>query len=114
MNWKVEIKEFLKEPSEKNNRKIKLRSLNYTLIEGELLKKRPDGVLLKCVSLQEAKVIMTETHEGICGAHQAGQMMRWLIIRNGYFWPKMGEMCVQYAKGRLACQKKCANSESTS
>lgn len=82
MDWRVEIKEFLKEPSEKNNRKIKLRSLNYILIESELLKKHPDGVLLRCVSLQEAKVIMAEIHEGICGAHQAGQRMRWLIIRN--------------------------------
>lgn len=63
MDWRVEINEFLKEPWRKNDRRIKLRSLNYTLIEGELLKKRSDGILLKCVSLQEAKVIMAETHE---------------------------------------------------
>ncbi|CAI9771431.1 unnamed protein product [Fraxinus pennsylvanica] len=48
---------------------------------------------------------MVEVHEGICGAHQVGQMMRWLIIRSGYFWPKMGESCAQYAKSCLACQK---------
>lgn len=83
-----------------------LRSLNYTLIDEELFKKCSGGILLKCVSLQEARMFMAEVHEGIYEAHQAGQRMRWLIIRSRYFWSRMGESCVQYAKSCLTCQKR--------
>ncbi|XP_043717672.1 uncharacterized protein LOC122665583 [Telopea speciosissima] len=34
-------------------------------------------------------MVMAEVHEGICGAHQAGPKMRWLIRGHGYYWPTM-------------------------
>ncbi|KAM2867647.1 hypothetical protein COP2_023542 [Malus domestica] len=42
---------------------------------------------------------MAEVHEGICGAHQAGTKMRWLIRRYGYFWPDVEKDCKSYARG---------------
>jgi hypothetical protein len=54
-----------------------------------LYKRGAEGLLLKCVSKYESLQILAEIHEGICGAHQSGIKMRWLIHRYGYFWPSV-------------------------
>ena len=57
------------------------------------------GVLLKCLNQEEAKVLMGEVHEGICGAHQSAFKMKWIIRRSRYFWPTILEDCFEYYKG---------------
>jgi hypothetical protein len=64
-----------------------------------------DGVLLKCLSAHQTKVVMGEVHEGICGTHQSAHKMKWLLRRAGYFWPTMLEDCFRYYKGCQDCQK---------
>ena len=49
--------------------------------------------------------IMFEVHEGICGAHQAGTKMKWLIKRYCYYWLTMLKDCINFAKGCQPCQK---------
>ncbi|KAI5344971.1 hypothetical protein L3X38_012848 [Prunus dulcis] len=49
--------------------------------------------------------VIGETHEGICGAHQGGRKMCWLIKRYGYFWPTMIKDCIEYSKRCEACQR---------
>ena len=63
-----------------------------------------DGVLLKCLSQEEARVLMGEVHEEICGAHQSAYKMKWVIRRSGYFWPTILEDCFEYYKGCHGCQ----------
>ena len=57
----------------------------YVLLNDQLYYKTVDGVLLKCLNREEAKVLMGEVHEGICGAHQSAYKMKWIIRRIGYF-----------------------------
>ena len=64
-----------------------------------------DGVLLKCLSQEEARVLMGEVHEGICRAHQSAYKMKWVIRRSGYFWPIILEDCFEYYKGCQHCQR---------
>jgi hypothetical protein len=42
--------------------------IKYVLLEGELYYCTIDGLLLKCLSEEEAKTLMGEIHEGDCGA----------------------------------------------
>ena len=42
-------------------------------------------VLLRCVDVEEAKQIMTEIHEGICGTHANEHMMARQILRSCYY-----------------------------
>jgi len=44
-----------------------------------LFKRGVDSILLKCISDDESKQILTEVHEGICGSHQSDIKMKWLI-----------------------------------
>nr|ABA91246.1 retrotransposon protein, putative, unclassified [Oryza sativa Japonica Group] len=47
-------------------RKLRYKALRYVLLEDELYYRTIDGVLLKCLSIDQAKVVMGEMHEGIC------------------------------------------------
>ena len=62
-------------------------------------------MLLKCLDKEEAKVVMCEVHDGICGTHQSTYKMTWLLRRAGYFWPTMLGDCFEYYKGCQDCQK---------
>ena len=64
-----------------------------------------DGVLLKWLGDDEAKSLMGEIHEGVCGAHQSAFKMKWMIRRNGYYWPTILEDCFKYFKGCQGCHK---------
>ena len=44
------------------------------LLEGELYYRMIDGVLLRYLDKEEAKVLMGEIHEGVCGSHQSAYM----------------------------------------
>ena len=67
--WSVGIADYLKNPSQKFTRKQRYKLTKYVLLDDQLYYKAVDGVLLKCLSQEEAKVLMGEVHEGMCGAH---------------------------------------------
>jgi hypothetical protein len=41
----------------------------YILIDNDLYSQTVDGILLKCLDEDQARVAMGEVHEGICGTH---------------------------------------------
>nr|CAD40169.2 OSJNBa0061A09.8 [Oryza sativa Japonica Group] len=86
-------------------KKLRYKALKYTRLDDELYYRTIDGVLLKCLSADQAKVAIGEVHEGICGTHQSAHKMKWLLRRAGYFWPTMLEDCFRYYKGCQDCQK---------
>ena len=83
-DWRKEIVDYLKDPSKKVNRKIRFQVIKYVLLEGELYYWTIDGVLLRCIDKEEAKALMGEIHEGVCGSDQSAYKMKWVIRRNGY------------------------------
>jgi hypothetical protein len=79
--------------------------LKYTSIDDELYRRTIDGMLLKCLGEERAKVAVQEVHDEICGAHQSAYKMNWLLRRAGFYWPTMMDDCVKYQKGCEACQR---------
>ncbi|GKV17163.1 hypothetical protein SLEP1_g27699 [Rubroshorea leprosula] len=57
-----------------------------------------------CSIDDESFQMFSDVHDGICGAHQAGIKMGWLIRRHGFFWPSVLKDCIAYAKGCKSCQ----------
>ena len=60
-----------------DNEKITLNRLamGFFLDREALYKKGRDQILLKCVDASEAKKIVHEIHEGVCGTHASGHVM---------------------------------------
>ncbi|XP_073279508.1 uncharacterized protein [Primulina huaijiensis] len=104
-DWRDDIKQVLELIGRDIPHGLKMRSLNYVLVEGDLYRKGLDGLLLRCIGFTEALEIMKKVHEGVCGAHQYGVKMRWLIRRYGYYWPSILKDGIKYAKGCQPCQK---------
>ncbi|KAM0974948.1 hypothetical protein ACFX2C_018052 [Malus domestica] len=104
-DWRAPIIHHLKDPSSPTSKKNRQQATKYVLWAKNLLRKTPNGLLLKCLGHEESMRVMAEVHEGICGAHQAGTKMRWLLRRYGYFWPDMEKDCKSYARGCEECQR---------
>jgi hypothetical protein len=47
--------------------------------------------------------MMSEVHDGLCGAHQSAYRMKWVIRQTGCYWPTMLEDCFEYYKGCQDC-----------
>jgi hypothetical protein len=60
-DWRKEIADYLENPSRKVSRKLTYKAIKFVLL---------DGVLLQCLGQEEAKKMMSEVHDGLCGAHQ--------------------------------------------
>jgi len=76
-DWRKEIIDYVEDPSKKVERHVRFQATKYVYYQ------TIDGVLLKCLGDDEAKSLMCEIHEGVCGAHQSAFMMKWMIRRNG-------------------------------
>ena len=103
-DWRYDVFQYLQNPSQSASRRLRYKALKYTLLDDELYYRTIDGVLLKCLSADQAKLVIGEVHEGICGTHQSAHKMKWLLRRAGYFWPTMLEDCFRYYKGCQDCQ----------
>jgi hypothetical protein len=99
------IVQRLKNPGEVKDQKLRRRSLKYTILDDELYRHTFDGLLLKCLSEEQAKVAMGEVHEGMCGTHQLAHKMKWVLKRVGFYCPTMIKDCFKYFRGCDACQR---------
>jgi hypothetical protein len=104
-DWRRELMNYISNPGSTRDRKIQRQTLKYTIIEGILHRRTSEGLSLKCLSKEEAKVTVGEVHEGMCGAHQDVHKMKWLLRRSGVYWSSMLVDCFKYAKGCEACQQ---------
>jgi hypothetical protein len=104
-DWRKEIADYLKDPSRKVSRKLRYKDIKFVLLDERLYYKSLDGVLLQCLGQEEAKRMMSEVHDGLCGAHQSAYRMKWVIRKTGCYWPTMLEDCFEYYKGCQDCQK---------
>ncbi|CAL2229377.1 unnamed protein product [Prunus armeniaca] len=82
-DWRLPIINYLQYPTLPSEKRIKIIALNYLMWNGDLVRKSKDELLLWCLGKKEYMKVMGETHEGICGAHQGGRKMCWLIRRHG-------------------------------
>ncbi|CAL8992966.1 unnamed protein product [Prunus brigantina] len=103
-DWRYPIVKYLRDPSGNHERTTRFRARCYLIYQNELYRKGSDGLLLLCPSTEEIKVIVAESHEGVCGAHQSGIKMRWLVRRHGYYWPSILKDCVEYARACIKCR----------
>ncbi|KAM3004437.1 hypothetical protein FF2_034685 [Malus domestica] len=104
-DWRSLIIQYMEDHSFPTSKKNRQQATKYMWWEKNVLRKTPDGLLLKCLGQEESMRVMAKVHGGICGADQDGTKMRWLLRRYGCFWPKMEKDCKAYARGCEECQR---------
>jgi ribonuclease HI len=90
-DWWAPINLFLQgyyHPGDVNEAKrLKHRSRDFTLIEGQLYKKGIGQPMLKCVTETEGLQIQREVHIGTCGSHSGPRALATKVIHQGFYWP---------------------------
>ena len=107
-DWRQPLIEYLRHgvlPDDAKKRVDVKRRVSRFLLKNDTLYRRTfDGMLLRCLSNEEAKYILAETHAGVCGAHQAGPKLANQIKRLGYYWTTMVKDAMDFSKACHACQ----------
>ena len=84
-SWMTLIVSFLQDrhlPQDADEtRKIKKRVARFTILNDTLYKRGFSMPYLKCVNEDEAKYILEEIHEGICGDHAGPRSLVSRVIR---------------------------------
>jgi hypothetical protein len=78
IDWRQSLLECIRDPRKSMDKKVKRQVLKYTSLDDDLYQRTIDGMLLKCLVEEQAKVAVREVHDGICGAHQSAYKMNWL------------------------------------
>ena len=94
-DWRIQFIDFIKElklpphvdAKSAEAARITRRSKGFVLVGDNLYKRSTSGILMKCVTLEEGKVILREIHEGVCGNHAASRTLIGKAYRSGFFWP---------------------------
>jgi hypothetical protein len=104
-DWRTPFVHYLENLGHIADGKVRRQALKYVMLDNILYRRTIDGLLLKCLGLDQSKIAMGEVHEGICGTHQSAHKMKWLLHHAGFYWPTMLNDCFRYYKGRKSCQK---------
>jgi ABC-type iron transport system FetAB ATPase subunit len=75
--------EYIRDPRKTTVKKIKWQELKYTSLDDDLYRRTIDNVLQKCLGKEQAKVVVWETHDGICVADQSVHKMNRLLRGGG-------------------------------
>ena len=83
--WISEIWDYLKEnilPEDHvaAERIVRLAK-RYTVVEGDLYRHGANGILMRCITKEEGRELLTEIHGGECGSHSSSRT--WSVRPSG-------------------------------
>ncbi|KAK5844974.1 hypothetical protein PVK06_001122 [Gossypium arboreum] len=108
--WFHDVLEYIKnqkypEQANENDKRTIRRMAARFVLDGDILYKRgKDQMLLRCVDDVEARKILEEVHERICGTHANGFTMARKIMRLGYYWLTMESDYINFTRKCHKCQ----------
>jgi hypothetical protein len=93
-------------------RRVIRRSKAFTVVKGELYKRSISGVLQRCVTPEEGRMILKDVHEGICGHHASSRAIAAKVFRAGFYWLTAIEDAKEIVRTCDACQRFAAKPHS--
>ena len=68
-------------------RHLARRAKSFIVIDNELYKRSPSGILQRCIPIPEGKELIHDIHAGVCGHHAAPRPLVGNAFRQGFYWP---------------------------
>jgi ribonuclease HI len=113
-DWRALITLYLQGHYHPNNRneakRLKHRSQDFALVEGQLYKKGISQPMLKCITETEGIKILREVHSGTSGSHSGPRALAAKVIRQGFYWLAIICTANRVTRSCEACQKFCPRS----
>jgi hypothetical protein len=85
-------------------RRIRHQAKNYLILNDTLYRRGVDCILRRCLTLEEAIIVLNDCHTGACGSHLSGLAIAQKILRAGYLWPTLIKDCIESVKKCHPCQ----------
>jgi hypothetical protein len=106
--WISEIQDYLKEnilPEDHvSAERIVRLAKRYAMVEGGLYRRGANGILMRCITQEEGRELLTEIHGGECGSHSSSRMLVGKVFRHGFYWPTALQDAAKLVKSYEACQ----------
>ena len=87
--WISEIWDYLKEnilPEDHVSAKRIVRlTKRYAVVEGDLYHRGANGILMRCITQEEGRELLTEIHVGECRSHSASRTLVGKAFRHGLY-----------------------------
>jgi hypothetical protein len=108
-DWRAPIILYLQghyHPTDRNEAKrLKHRSRDFTIVEGQLYKKGIRQPMLKFITETEGLEILREVHGGTCGSHLGPRALAAKVIHQGFYWTAIICTANRVTRSCKACQK---------
>ncbi|GJW87638.1 reverse transcriptase domain-containing protein [Tanacetum coccineum] len=92
-NWMTHLTEYLKDgvllDDKKEANKLRIKAIQYELMEGILYRHSFLWLWLRCVGQLQADNVIREIHEGSYSIHAGPRSVVAKAMRSGYYWPIM-------------------------
>jgi hypothetical protein len=109
VSWMTPIISYLQGGTLPDNRheasRLKVRASRFLMLQGILYKRGFSLPYLRCLAPDEAKYVMREIHEGICGNHSEARALQKKIVRAGYYWSSMQADANRFVQHCDKCQR---------
>jgi hypothetical protein len=108
-DWRAPITLYLQghyHPTNHNEAKrLKHRSRNFAIVEGQLYKKGISEPILKCITETEGIELLLKVHSGTCGSHSGTRALVAKVIHQGFYWPAIICTANRVTRSCETCQK---------
>jgi hypothetical protein len=108
VDWILELKAFLvsgKLPKEESEaERIVRQASGYCIKDGDLYRRRPSSVALKCILTHEGQELIRDIHASECGHHSSAITLAGKAYRSGFYWPSALSDAAEMVKRCEACQ----------
>jgi hypothetical protein len=108
VDWILELKAFLTSSrlpeDEEEAKRIVRQALGYCVKDGDLYRRRPNGVALKCISTHQGQELLRDIHASECGHHAYAATLAVKAYRSGFYWPSALGDAAEMVKRCEACQ----------
>ena len=81
-----------------------LKSMKFTMIEGELYRLGRDAILRRCVPNSARKFIIEEAHSSESGGHFSGDITARKILQSGLWWEALTRDVTMFCKKCDICK----------
>jgi hypothetical protein len=76
---------------------------NYLILDDTLYQRGVACILRRCLTHEEAIIVLNDCHTGACGGHLSGLATTQNILQEDYFWPTLIKDCIESVKKCHPC-----------
>jgi ribonuclease HI len=108
VDWILELKAFLVSSGlpedESEAERIVRQASGCCIKDGDLYRRCPSGVALKCISTHQGQELLWDIHAGECGHHASTSTLAAKVHRSSFYWLSAREDAAEMVKRCEECQ----------